>query len=601
MHVLDPALRVAVKALAVAVCVLAILAMAAAVDDAVAPRHVDVGEQVVGVVEANRRVLGRVPQVAGLGVGAVVGVRGGRLGARAVDALGIDEAAQVAVGVELADRRAPVSLRLLATVVDAGRLLPRQATPVVDGLGDAVADGGARAGARTGGFDSGSVAVGVIGEVGGLAGAVGLLSQPRGGVVLELRVEALTGRRGLAGVPSRRRRLRAVTRGVVGVGELLPGRIDLAVEAVQRVVAELERVAPVRAQGRAARSLTLDQVAVRVIAERCDLATDRIGRREPSARAALLDPAVEPVVVERGRDVADAVDVLDGRASEVAVAVVGEGVNDRVAGLEGPTLLHDPTGRVVADLALAQVLAGAVADRGKAHLAVVGEGGLALFRQHLRQRFRIDRREVALALGARQLGRVIGLLGVGRPPALLAEHWSAGRQLGVEVGLAPLEALPGIGGVEALPAPVEPPPRRSPGRARRAGVEELVFEGMPAGVGDLRRVSDRVTLVADLPALDLRLASVLVGGVLWAPDAGGRTQPVVSGFRGLVRPEGSDEDVAVELKPREGELSPGTQGEADLWFLLRAYKIALAVSQGFELREGATQIGEGRVLSAEAG
>lgn len=84
---------------------------------------------------------------------------------------------------------------------------------------------------------------------------------------------------------------------------------------------------------------------------------------------------------------------------------------------------------------------------------------------------------------------------------------------------------------------------------------------------------------------------------LCAPDEGGRTQPILPGFRGLVRPDGSGEDLAVQLKPYDAELLPGTQGDADLWFLFRDYQFPFAVGQSFALREGATQIGEGRVLT----
>lgn len=73
-----------------------------------------------------------------------------------------------------------------------------------------------------------------------------------------------------------------------------------------------------------------------------------------------------------------------------------------------------------------------------------------------------------------------------------------------------------------------------------------------------------------------------------------RTKPLIGGFRGLVRPAGSTLDFAVQVAPHETEIIPAGEGLADLWFLIEAPP--LAAGEVFELREGATQIAEGRVL-----
>lgn len=73
-----------------------------------------------------------------------------------------------------------------------------------------------------------------------------------------------------------------------------------------------------------------------------------------------------------------------------------------------------------------------------------------------------------------------------------------------------------------------------------------------------------------------------------------RTKPLIGGYRGLIRPAGSDLDFAVQVAPQETEIIPGGEGPADVWFLIEAP--SLGVGGLFELREGATQIADGRVL-----
>ena len=65
----------------------------------------------------------------------------------------------------------------------------------------------------------------------------------------------------------------------------------------------------------------------------------------------------------------------------------------------------------------------------------------------------------------------------------------------------------------------------------------------------------------------------------------------------MVRPDGTDEDLGVPLDPYDAEVWPGTQGDADLWFLFRSNRFPFSVGERFALREGDTQIGEGHVLN----
>lgn len=73
-----------------------------------------------------------------------------------------------------------------------------------------------------------------------------------------------------------------------------------------------------------------------------------------------------------------------------------------------------------------------------------------------------------------------------------------------------------------------------------------------------------------------------------------RTKPLLGGFRGVIRPAGSNTDFAVQVAPDGTEIEPGEEGVADIWFLIESPP--LGVGESFELREGATQIGQGSVI-----
>ena len=83
---------------------------------------------------------------------------------------------------------------------------------------------------------------------------------------------------------------------------------------------------------------------------------------------------------------------------------------------------------------------------------------------------------------------------------------------------------------------------------------------------------------------------------LWSSDRSRRTQPLLAGFRGLVRFCGSDEYLDVEVVPRAEALLPGHRGVVEVRFLFRDTEQVVATGRGFSLREGATEIGRGAVL-----
>jgi translation elongation factor EF-Tu-like GTPase len=82
-------------------------------------------------------------------------------------------------------------------------------------------------------------------------------------------------------------------------------------------------------------------------------------------------------------------------------------------------------------------------------------------------------------------------------------------------------------------------------------------------------------------------------------ETGGRSGPVLTGYRSLLRFEGTEVDFGFELEldPSLGSkgLAPGHSGEAKLSFWSEQLPI-LMCSKRFELREGTRVIGYGNVL-----
>lgn len=84
---------------------------------------------------------------------------------------------------------------------------------------------------------------------------------------------------------------------------------------------------------------------------------------------------------------------------------------------------------------------------------------------------------------------------------------------------------------------------------------------------------------------------------LWLnPTAeGGRSHSMASGYRSIVRFEGTDVDFGVELDLLTGPLAPGGTGGADMRIWAADELAALSPGRSFELREGARVVGRGVV------
>lgn len=87
---------------------------------------------------------------------------------------------------------------------------------------------------------------------------------------------------------------------------------------------------------------------------------------------------------------------------------------------------------------------------------------------------------------------------------------------------------------------------------------------------------------------------------LLATSEGGRSGPLTSGYRSLLRFEGSDTDFGFELEldpdVADGALAPGTSGSAQLSFWATDQMPPLVPGRKFELREGTRVIGHGSIL-----
>lgn len=83
-------------------------------------------------------------------------------------------------------------------------------------------------------------------------------------------------------------------------------------------------------------------------------------------------------------------------------------------------------------------------------------------------------------------------------------------------------------------------------------------------------------------------------------ERGGRTLPLESGYRSLVRFEGTDVDFGFELELDRTPLDPGTEGNGllSLWAVDELPE--LASGQRFELREGTRVVGNGTIHDSNA-
>jgi translation elongation factor EF-Tu-like GTPase len=78
-------------------------------------------------------------------------------------------------------------------------------------------------------------------------------------------------------------------------------------------------------------------------------------------------------------------------------------------------------------------------------------------------------------------------------------------------------------------------------------------------------------------------------------ESGGKTWPVLSGYRSLVRFEGTEVDIGFELQLQEESLEPGESGVGCVTMWAEGIP-DLSVGQQFEIREGLRIVGYGIVL-----
>ena len=87
---------------------------------------------------------------------------------------------------------------------------------------------------------------------------------------------------------------------------------------------------------------------------------------------------------------------------------------------------------------------------------------------------------------------------------------------------------------------------------------------------------------------------------LLSAEQGGRTGPIESGYRSLIRFDGSELDFGVELALDASPLPPGASGSALLSFWAVDELPNFGVGQRFQLREGTSIVGRGTVDDPEA-
>ena len=79
-------------------------------------------------------------------------------------------------------------------------------------------------------------------------------------------------------------------------------------------------------------------------------------------------------------------------------------------------------------------------------------------------------------------------------------------------------------------------------------------------------------------------------------SAGGRSTPIISGYRSLVRFDATGVDFGFELQLEAESVEPGESGFGCLSLWATAEIPDLSVGQGFELREGTRIVGHGSIL-----
>jgi translation elongation factor EF-Tu-like GTPase len=91
--------------------------------------------------------------------------------------------------------------------------------------------------------------------------------------------------------------------------------------------------------------------------------------------------------------------------------------------------------------------------------------------------------------------------------------------------------------------------------------------------------------------------------VLLPPNRGGRAGSLLSGYRSLLRFEGTDLDFGFELEldPEVGPsgLAPGSSGAARISFWAVEDLPLLFAGQKFEIREGARVVGSGIIVEPQ--
>jgi translation elongation factor EF-Tu-like GTPase len=90
---------------------------------------------------------------------------------------------------------------------------------------------------------------------------------------------------------------------------------------------------------------------------------------------------------------------------------------------------------------------------------------------------------------------------------------------------------------------------------------------------------------------------------LRSPSSGGRSGPLFSGYRSLLRFEGVDIDFGFELKldPQFGRLgvAPGSDGTGHMSIWAAEMLPQVARGKKFEIREGTRVVGQGIVLDED--
>lgn len=89
-------------------------------------------------------------------------------------------------------------------------------------------------------------------------------------------------------------------------------------------------------------------------------------------------------------------------------------------------------------------------------------------------------------------------------------------------------------------------------------------------------------------------------GDLLSTGEGGRRLAIQSGYRSLIRFDGSNVDFGVELELDELPLAPGASGAALLSLWAADEPPEVAAGQRFELREGTRVVGHGTIEDPDA-